>query len=589
MRDRDSLILESLYFSKVLVFESLKGKISTFKIDDPFLINFIAIYENILPWNKIRNKEDIQNEIKILLQNILDRVDYDKKNENPKTLYTTRVNWERERNILKGMADNGDDAARRTLEMYDRNPEDAQRKIIEDSNRNKRTIFQSYINYMLRDNEIYKNNFAFVYIVFSSVFSKTSNSTIAGLVPLNQAIISSIYDKIKSSPTEQFNVSDYYEQKSVRLAEMEYETTESGDGKWIKIPARYNDEENFEKNVNQLMSLAAGTNWCIAGRSFAKRYLDGGDFYIYFEEVNGKAIGRAAIRMNGDQIAEIRGTEEGQAMNDKYVENVLDLVRKEGLEGGEEFVSQLQFQKQMVPMMEKARNNTITEEDLIPLMNVLKSQGYEVQIKRNTNIPLPNGRMEIMFTHKTYDASDFAEDFDKEKLKSYVPYYTGDDFLDVGFVEIEDYYIKRILPKLNPNTKMKLENYARENGWDENETDLDDWVVESDLIDSFSRAYNQGRESGTSSEIYKAINDYMDEVWFLQKFDHDNYYISISVLRFLEIYTKYKSDFEDGNNIDYILKDEDIGDLVVPYHGFDGYDEDVAVESLEDELSDILK
>jgi hypothetical protein len=62
----------------------------------------------------------------------------------------------------------------------------------------------------------------------------------------------------------------------------------------------------------------------------------------------------------------------------------------------------------------------------------------------------------------------------------------------------------------------------------------------------------------------------------------------MSVLDFLEIYTKYKSDFENGENMDYILKYEDIGDLKIHYYGVHGYDETAAIERLEDELSQII-
>jgi hypothetical protein len=584
MRDNDSLILESLYFSKVLITESLKGKVSYYKITDPYLINFIARYENLLPWNNIKTTDDIKKGIKILLDNLLDKVDYEKKDENPKTLYTTKVNWQRERNILQGMAENGDENARRVLQMYDQNPTEAQKKIMEDSNRNKRNIFQSYINYMLRDNEIYKNNIAFVYTVLSSVFSKTSNSTVAGLVPLNQAIVSSLYEKIKENPTEQFNVSDFYEQESVRLAEMEYETTESGDGKWIKIPSSYNDEENFEKNINQLMALASGTNWCIAGRSFAERYLDGGDFYIYFEEINGKSIGRAAIRMSGDEIAEIRGTEQNQSMNDKYVDNVLDLVRKEGLQGGEDFVNQLQLQKQLVPMMEKAKNGTITEEDLSPLINSLKSYGYKLQTTKDDK-----GNLKILFTNKTYDVEDFADEFKLDKLGIYGRYYDGSDFVDFDYTGIYKREIDELLQEINPDIKTKLENYAREKGWDENEMDLDEYIYDNDLMDLFSRAYSQGYQSGTENNIHKTINDYMGSIWFLRKFDFNNYLIEMYVQQFLELYVKYNDEFKNGENIEYVLKNEYQEDLSVPYNGFDEFDKKSAVERLEEELNEILR
>jgi hypothetical protein len=177
--------------------------------------------------------------------------------------------------------------------------------------------------------------------------------------------------------------------------------------------------------------------------------------------------------------------------------------------------------------------------------------------------------------------------FDQYKLKEYIPYYDGSKFLDMGFFEIDETGIDKLVRKLSLNTHNKLEQYAKQNGWDENEMDLFEWVGESDLKDTFSRAYSSGFESGTSGAIHKAINDYMDSVWFLQKFDYDNYYISISVLQFLEIYTKYKSDFENGENVEYILKDESLDDLDVPYNGFVGYDDDAASEYLENDIQQL--
>ena len=76
-----------------------------------------------------------------------------------------------------------------------------------------------------------------------------------------------------------------------------------------------------------------------------------------------------------------------------------------------------------------------------------------------------------MFADRMFDVADFAKDFDRKKLADYVPYYDGSEFLDVYQV-IDKTEIDKLIRKLSLDTHNKLEQYARENGWDENEMDL---------------------------------------------------------------------------------------------------------------------
>jgi len=68
-----------------------------------------------------------------------------------------------------------------------------------------------------------------------------------------------------------------------------------------------------------------GTGWCTEGYETAKGQLSGGDFYVYYtNDSNGNPIQpRIAIRMEGDEIGEVRGILSGQEM-EPILQEVLD-------------------------------------------------------------------------------------------------------------------------------------------------------------------------------------------------------------------------------------------------------------------------
>lgn len=74
-------------------------------------------------------------------------------------------------------------------------------------------------------------------------------------------------------------------------------------GQWVK----YNQGSDHMPLVQSLQGH--GTGWCTAGESTAQTQLRGGDFYVYYSmDKSGKpTVPRAAIRMKGSRIAEVRG------------------------------------------------------------------------------------------------------------------------------------------------------------------------------------------------------------------------------------------------------------------------------------------
>ena len=88
------------------------------------------------------------------------------------------------------------------------------------------------------------------------------------------------------------------------------------DGKWVK----YSQGSDHMSLVKSLQGY--NTGWCTAGEETAKSQLSRGDFYVYYTyDANGNAIvPRIAIRMEYDEIAEVRGVAEEQNLEAEMID-----------------------------------------------------------------------------------------------------------------------------------------------------------------------------------------------------------------------------------------------------------------------------
>ena len=96
------------------------------------------------------------------------------------------------------------------------------------------------------------------------------------------------------------------------------------EGAWV----RYEQGSDHMRLVDSLQGY--GTGWCTAGEHTAETQLSGGDFYVYYsKDGNGEYKNpRVAIRMQGSNIAEVRGIAEGQNL-DPFIIDVADEKLKE--------------------------------------------------------------------------------------------------------------------------------------------------------------------------------------------------------------------------------------------------------------------
>jgi hypothetical protein len=98
------------------------------------------------------------------------------------------------------------------------------------------------------------------------------------------------------------------------------EQLESVEGEWVK----YNKNADHMPLVESLQGH--GTGWCTAGESTAEAQLKAGDFHVFYskDEAGKPTIPRAAIRMEGDKIAEVRGIASNQNLDPKIAGVVKD-------------------------------------------------------------------------------------------------------------------------------------------------------------------------------------------------------------------------------------------------------------------------
>lgn len=170
----------------------------------------------------------------------------------------------------------------------------------------RKAMLKEWSDYVFNENDNYTNTTAFLILNSITKDLKPNNDNIPPL--LDKSILSDcIYEidkNTKNNPKYQFDLNKMYKNKLRTFYTMDKETyTDKLPTKWVIIPSKQHDPENFEANVEKLKALSYKT-WCTKSYD-AKPYLTEGDFHIYLE--NGKT--KLGIRFFGNVIDEIQDAE----------------------------------------------------------------------------------------------------------------------------------------------------------------------------------------------------------------------------------------------------------------------------------------
>ena len=111
---------------------------------------------------------------------------------------------------------------------------------------------------------------------------------------------------------------------------VEKSAEKSTEGQWVTFKQGSNPRELLKSIQGK------NTGWCTAGPAVAKQHLAGGDFHVFYsnDESGKPTIPRVAIRMEGAQIAEIRGVAKEQNLDPQIAES--DVLKRKLTEFGTE-------------------------------------------------------------------------------------------------------------------------------------------------------------------------------------------------------------------------------------------------------------
>lgn len=163
-------------------------------------------------------------------------------------------------------------------------------------------------------------------------FAKRSQGTVTPFPDINREALAYVLDAVSQKygkrHTDLLALSDEEKKAFETLLQQEHfpklyawalektalaptESLERIEGEWVK----------YEKGSDHLPLVASlqgyGTGWCTAGESTARIQLQGGDFWVYYslDKDGNSTIPRAAIRMEENRIAEVRGVAKEQNLD----------------------------------------------------------------------------------------------------------------------------------------------------------------------------------------------------------------------------------------------------------------------------------
>ncbi|MFA6973914.1 MAG: hypothetical protein WC238_04235 [Parcubacteria group bacterium] len=139
---------------------------------------------------------------------------------------------------------------------------------------------------------------------------------------------------------------------------------ETIEGEWRK----YDQSSDYAILERDLKSK--GTGWCTATGS-AKAHLAGGDFYVYYTKgANGTYTEpRVAIRMDGEQLGEVRGVNHRQELEPALVD--IAQAKYQSLPGGEAYDKKARDMKEMTKLIKKQeKGEAFTKEELMFLYEI---------------------------------------------------------------------------------------------------------------------------------------------------------------------------------------------------------------------------
>ena len=251
----------------------------------------------------------------------------------------------------------------------------------------------------------------------SKTFSKRSKSTILPFMDLNcEALALSIDVLLKSLNKKEINNKElevlvqggsfgkiylYILENVLRKTRNSKKVNE---GKWVKY-------ERGSDHIPLVKSLQGyNTGWCTTGEMTAKWQLSQGDFYVYYtyNENEEAVVPRIAIRMDDNQVVEVRGITKEQNIEPEM--EVLARDKLNELSGSEDYNKKVTDMERLTTIYNKFKENCNFNKDELKFLYELDDQiegfGYEKDPRINEIL---ESRDQIIDLNYIFDGADIYD------------------------------------------------------------------------------------------------------------------------------------------------------------------------------------
>ena len=305
-------------------------------------------------------------------------------------------------------------------------------------------------------------------------FRRRTKSTVAPWPELNAEALSYVYDRVSEGVIQGKDIEDKqmaellnrgnfaamyaYAIYSCEVGGLTPELREITDGSWVKydqIEGEYSPNYSHRRtrrgykatdkslvDSDTAMRLAEslqekGSEWCTAGTHTAANQLSKGDFYVYYTPDNdgNDTMPRVAIRMEGNQVAEVRGIAPGQNVED----NLLDVVAEKlnTLPGGSEYYKKVEQMRRLTEIDNRVKaGGELTAEDLEFLWFGERIRGFGLYEDSRVDKLLENRYREDDFDFVLRSADDVDELASRMSIEKLFPEEIG-KLLGLG-VNVDD-------------------------------------------------------------------------------------------------------------------------------------------------------
>lgn len=186
-------------------------------------------------------------------------------------------------------------------------------------------------------------------------------------------------------------------------------------GRWVIYP-KGSDHMPLFKSLE-----GKNTGWCTAAEATAKKHLEAGDFHVYYslDDAGQPTVPRVAVRMEGTEIAEVRGVATEQNLDPKIIQGeVVSNKMKEFGTRGEVYLQKDADMKQLTEIDRRyQRGLELTKEDLRFLYEVdrnIQGFGYNKDPRIDAVLKNRNWKRDIVFIfdgkYKEEEISNSPED-----------------------------------------------------------------------------------------------------------------------------------------------------------------------------------